>query len=87
MSIPQIISNQEALRQVNGRNDEKYMNAGSDSSHDNSKSLSNKIENNIDKNARYKFMDNEEGLMSKRVNIVLENLSRQDHKSHLTDNN
>jgi hypothetical protein len=59
------------------------MNAGSDSSII-QKSLVHQLEN-IEKNPQYKFIENE-GQNTKRVNMLLENLSRQDHKSHLTDN-
>jgi hypothetical protein len=63
------------------------MDAGFESSKESqNKSLSIKLES-IEKNTQFKFMDLDDGQKSKRVNMLLENLSRQDHKSHLTDNN
>jgi len=63
------------------------MNAGfdSDNSPNNKSTVSIKLER-IDQNPQFKFIDNE-GQKTKRVNMLLENLSRQEHKSHLTDNN
>lgn len=66
---------------------DKDMNAGfdSDNSPNNKSTVSIKLER-IDQNPQFKFIDNE-GQKIKRVNMLLENLSRQEHKSHLTDNN
>lgn len=61
----------------------KDMDAGSDSSDSQNKSLSIKFEG-IDHDAQYKFIENE--IHERKKPNYLDNMSRQDHKSHLTDN-
>jgi len=61
------------------------MDAGFDSDNSNNKSVSVKIEE-IEQNHHYKFTDIEgQEPRTKRINVN-DNLSRQEHKSHLTGN-